>query len=337
MQLSDLDYSYPQDLIAVEPSRPTRVAFCSQGAIPVELDMTGLLERFEPGDLLVMNESKVVPARVFSLNNDEILFLRKLTPMSWEVLFPSKPFKQGAQISLPGQVTATLVLKALPQVLHMDFPIDDDYFETFGEFALPPYIQEARNERHNRPQDKNWYQSAWAAKAGSVAAPTASLHFQQGHLDELKRRGVELGKLTLHVGAGTFMPIRHQNVDEHEMHSEFVEIPHALIDQIEHARAAGKRVWALGTTVTRSLEALARGQLQKTATGFAGETKIFIKPGHKFEMVDALLTNFHQPKSTLLCLVAAFSSLDKVKDVYRWAIDRRFKLFSYGDLSVWLK
>lgn len=335
MRLEDLDFTYPSELIAVEPSRPTRVAYSALGADPVELSMAELLDKFEPGDLLVLNESKVIPARVFSTNNDEILFLRQLSPRSWEVLFPSKPFKVGDTFTLPGGVTATLVLKALPQVLNIDAPLDNDYFEVFGEMALPPYIQEARDERHNRAQDKNWYQPKWAAIAGSVAAPTASLHFSESHLAELAKKNVEIGKLILHVGAGTFMPIRHAEIDNHEMHAETVEIPNELIDKIEKARAQGKRVWALGTTVTRSLESLAQGQLEKTATGFKGATKLFIRPGHKFEMVDMLMTNFHQPRSTLLCLVAAFAGLDKVKSVYQWAIGREFKLFSYGDLSVW--
>ncbi len=337
MRLEDLDFSYPDELIAVEPSRPTRVAFCEAASEPVELDMAGLLEKFQPGDLLVLNESRVIPARIFSENGDEILFLKSLDSQRWEVLFPSRGVQLGEAIPLPGGVSAVLKQKGLPQILELSAAIATDYFEKHGEMALPPYIQQARGERHNRFQDRGWYQAAWAQNPGSVAAPTASLHMNEGHLARLRERGVELGKLTLHVGAGTFMPIRTSKIDEHQMHAERVEIPFELVDQIERTRAAGRRVWALGTTVTRSLESLAQGLLSKGQGAYVGESRLFIKPPYDFEMVDVLMTNFHQPRSTLLCLVAAFAGLDRVKSVYGWAVDRRFRLFSYGDLSVWCK
>lgn len=337
MRLEDLDFTYPPDLIAVEPSRPTRIAFCQGQKVPVEMNMEQMLERFQPGDLLVLNESRVVPARVFSLNQDEILFLKAVGDRCWEVLFPARGLNLGAQIPLPGGVTASLKEKGLPQVLEVSVELSQDYFEKHGEVALPPYIQEARGERHNRTSDRAWYQSAWAERPGSVAAPTASLHFTSEHLQQLTLKGVELGKLTLHVGAGTFMPIRTDNVNEHQMHAEQVEIPLVLVNQIERTRAQGRRVWALGTTVTRSLESLAQGLLVKTPSGYAGESRLYIKPPYEFELVDVLLTNFHQPRSTLLLLVAAFAGLDEVKRNYQWAIERRFKFFSYGDLSVWCK
>ncbi len=337
MRLEDLDFSYPTELIAVEPSRPTRVAFCAGASEPVELDMDGLLEQFEPGDLLVLNESRVIPARVFSQNGDEILFLKALADLDWEVLFPSRGLKVGDEIPLPGDVRARLKQKGLPQVLELTRAIDQGYFDQHGEMALPPYIQEARGERHNRFQDRSWYQAAWAERAGSVAAPTASLHFSATHLSRLQQHGVEIGKLTLHVGAGTFMPIRTEKIEDHKMHAERVEIPFSLVDQIEKARARGKRVWALGTTVTRSLESLAQNLLTKGEGAYVGDSQLFIKPPYTFALVDRLMTNFHQPRSTLLLLVAAFAGLERSKDVYAWAVDRRFKLFSYGDLSVWCK
>jgi len=336
MQVNDLDYTYPPELVATEPSKPTRVAFVSSGA-PREINMAQLLDQFFPGDLLVINESKVIPARIFSKEEVEILFLRELAVGEWQVLFPAREFKVNAELALPGGVTATLIEKGLPQTLRLMPPIGPEYFFEHGEVALPPYIQEARGERRNRQTDAEFYQTAWAKTPGSVAAPTASLHFTAADLDSLKARGVHIATLTLHVGAGTFLPIKSETLDGHTMHGEQVEIPKESLDLIAATRSAGGRVWALGTTVTRALEAWAAGDLTETANGVAGETKIFIKPGFEYKVVGGLLTNFHQPKSTLISLVAAFAGLAQVKSVYAWAVERRFRLFSYGDLSAWIR
>ncbi len=335
MQVADLDYSYPPELVATEPARPTRVAFVEAGQAR-ELTMQALLERFKPGDVLVINESKVIPARVFTADKIEILFLNSTSADEWQVLFPARDFKVGAVITLPGGVEATLIKKGLPQTLRVSEPLTAEFFERHGEVALPPYIQEARGERHNRGTDAAFYQTAWAKNPGSVAAPTASLHFTAAHLQALRERGVEIVTLTLHVGAGTFLPIKAENLNDHVMHGERVEISRATLDTIEAAQKKNARVWALGTTVTRALEAWAAGDFTETPEGVAGETKIFIKPGFKFKVVGALLTNFHQPKSTLISLVGAFAGLDRVKEVYGWAVEHRFRLFSYGDLSAWI-
>ncbi len=338
MQVAELDYKYPPELVATEPSRPTRVAFVSSATEPRECTIPELLKEFFPGDLLVINESKVIPARVFSIEEVEILFLRSISALEWQVLFPARDFKVNAQLALPGGVTATLTKKGLPQILTVSKNLTPAYFQEFGEFALPPYIQEARSERHNRASDKGWYQTAWAKNPGSVAAPTASLHFSEGDLEALRASGVNVAKLSLHVGAGTFLPIKSENLDDHEMHSEEVEICAETIRLISETKARGGRVWALGTTVARSIEAWADGHFTSDAGGnFKGETKLFIKPGYEFKIVGGLLTNFHQPKSTLLSLVCAFGGMDRVKDAYRWAVERRFHLFSYGDLSAWIR
>lgn len=337
MRVSDLDFTYPPELVALEPSRPSRVAFIHGQDSPIETSLPGLLEKFEAGDVLVINQSKVIPARVFSSEGVEVLFLRMRSTQTWEVLFPAKDFIPGNTLSLPEGITLTLLEKGLPQVVAVSRELTRDYFEANGEYALPPYIQQARGERHNRQTDKEWYQPIWAVDPGSVAAPTASLHFQQPDLDVLKNKGVTIAGLILHVGAGTFMPIRGSNLDDHQMHSELVHIPSSTIDAIKTAKAAGKRVWALGTTVTRALESQAAGLLESNSKGFAGETELFIRPGYPFQYVDVLLTNFHQPKSTLLSLVAAFAGLDHVKVTYQWAIERKFRLFSYGDLSAWMR
>ncbi len=290
----------------------------------------GLIEYFKPGDLLVINESKVIPARIFALDETEVLFLRAQGADEWQVLFPARDFKIGEVLALPGGVKATLIQKGLPQVLRVHEALSADYFSVHGEMALPPYIQEARGERRNRALDAAYYQAAWAKNPGSVAAPTASLHFQKEHLRALESRGVQIARLTLHVGAGTFLPIKSETLEGHVMHGEIVDIPLETQNAIRNCKG---RVWALGTTVTRALEAWAIGDLPEGR----GETKLFIKPGFEFKIVRGLLTNFHQPKSTLLALVGAFAGLERVKSVYDWAVDRRFRLFSYGDLSAWLR
>lgn len=332
MQVADLDYNYPAELVATEPSRPSRVAVVETKGFREE-NMWGLLDLFQPGDCLVINESKVIPARVFTAEEIEILFLKAVSQDAWQVLFPAREFKVGAQLRLPGDVTGTLMQKGLPQVLRVNPSLKLDYFAEFGEMALPPYIQEARGERHNRAEDAKLYQTAWAKNPGSVAAPTASLHFQAEDLEQLRARGVSVFPLTLHVGAGTFLPIKSESLDGHVMHAESVEIPLTTQEAVLTAKARGARIWALGTTVTRALEAWASGDLPEGR----GETRIFIKPGYEFKLVSGLLTNFHQPKSTLISLVAAFAGLERVKEVYAWAVERRFRLFSYGDLSAWLR
>lgn len=327
MRLNDLEYNYPPNAVALEPRRPSRVAFTAAHAGPEELTVAQLLGRFHADDLFVVNETKVNPARVFSAEEIEILFLKQIDPVTWEVLFPARDFKVGASMTLPGGVVASLVAKGLPQQLRVDRPLPPDYFAQYGEMALPPYIQEARGERHNRATDSAWYQSAWARQPGSVAAPTASLHFSAQDLGALN-----VAKITLHVGAGTFLPVRTDNLAEHTMHSERVEIP---LEVAERVRAAKGQVWALGTTAARALESMEI--LARQGDKLVGDTKLFIYPPYEFKNVDVLLTNFHQPRSTLLALVAAFAGLDQVKRTYAWAIARGFQLFSYGDLSAWTR
>lgn len=338
MLLEELNFQYPPELVATEPSRPSRVAIVRGSGDPLETDVRGLLEEFFPGDLLVINESKVIPARVFSREEVEILFLRNTSANEWQVLFPAREFKVGDDINLPGEVTLTLMAKGLPQIARVSRELTPEYFTEHGEFALPPYIQEARAQRHNTEKDKQWYQTAWAKNPGSVAAPTASLHFTEKDLEALRAKGVNIAKLSLHVGAGTFLPVKTEKLEDHVMHAERVEIPEETLALIQKTKAAGGRVWALGTTVARSVEAWAEGHLETMPNGAAmGETKLFITPEYKFKVVNGLLTNFHQPKSTLLSLVFAFAGVERAKRAYDWAIDRRFKLFSYGDLSAWIR
>ena len=338
MLTSEFDFEYPQELIATEPARPSRVAVIERGLPARESNLPGLLGLFQAGDLLVINETRVNPARVFATSEHEILFLKELEPCLWEVLFSARDFEASDQLELPGGLTATLAQKGLPQRVRLSRPIGADYFTQFGEVALPPYIQQARGLRRNRAEDLDWYQTRWAERPGSVAAPTASLHFTAQDLATLKERGVDIARVTLHVGAGTFLPVKSAHLEDHQMHPEFAEISAGTVAQIATARARKARVWALGTTVARTLESRAAGQLSfDSATDrFRGETRLFIYPPYRFLAVDALLTNFHQPKSTLFSLVCAFAGVEVAKRAYGWAIERRFRLFSYGDLSAWM-
>ncbi|MEY4616174.1 MAG: tRNA preQ1(34) S-adenosylmethionine ribosyltransferase-isomerase QueA [Pseudomonadota bacterium] len=336
MRKSDLQFEFPENLIAKEPKRPSRI--CSAIEEPVvELNWDSLLGLFRPGDLLVLNNTKVLKRRVFTDAGIEVLFLDTEDRLHWQVLFPSKKFKVGDSIPLPGGKVLTLLQKGRPQKVKVDEALPEIYFDQYGELPLPPYIQKVRNDRHTVGSDSHWYQTAWNEKPGSYAAPTASLHFTQEHLNLLRSRGVRVASLTLHVGLGTFLPVEVEDLKEHPMHSEEVEVPLKTLTEIENVKFAGGRVWAMGTTVTRALESFAAGKLKQTSEGFAGKTDLLILPGFQFKMVDCLLTNFHQPESTLLALVMAFAGIEKVKKAYHWAIKNNFRLFSYGDLSIWTR
>jgi S-adenosylmethionine:tRNA ribosyltransferase-isomerase len=338
MKISDLDFEYPEELVATEPKRPSRVMWVEAG-VPKELSFAEFLTKIPPGDILVLNNTKVLKRRVFA-GDLEILFLsrREGEAELWEVLFPSKKFKVGDVVELPQGVTMTLKEKGRPQLVTLSERVNESYFEKVAELPLPPYIQKARKERHTVQADESWYQTAWAKAPGSFAAPTASLHFSGKDLEELRQRGVQALELTLHVGLGTFLPVTTEDLDGHKMHSEYVEIPGEVIEKIQAAKKDGRKVWALGTTATRALESFPRGYFEKSETGaLQGFTDILIQPGFDWLVVDRLLTNFHQPESTLLALVAGFADLETVKRAYRWAIERQFRLFSYGDLSAWVK
>jgi len=338
MKLSDLDFSFPQELIAQKPERPTRVMWV-EGTTPTEISIPQLIEKFNPKDVLVINETKVSKRRVFGKTTKdefEILFIEKLEPNIWKVLFPASRLKKGEKVQLLDGIEMDLTQQGLPQIVKLSKDVDEDYFLKFGEIPLPPYIQKARNERHHKTQDETWYQTAWANQVGSQAAPTASLHFTQDDIKKLESKGVAVEKVLLHVGLGTFLPVKHEDLSKHEMHFEKCYVPGDTYKRIQDRRNSGGKVWCLGTTVTRTLESIAIGKVGKNSTGnYEGETDLFIKEDFNFQMTDVLLTNFHQPKTTLLALVAAFSSLENVKKCYQWAIEKKFKLFSYGDLTVW--
>ncbi len=336
MKKSDLQFDFPEDLIAKEPLRPSRI--CSGlGIEGSELDWPEFLAMFNPNDVLVLNDTKVLKRRVFTDSGLEVLFLSSEDQIHWQVLFPSRKFKVGQAIALPGELSMILLEKGRPQKVQTSQALEEAYFEQHGELPLPPYIQKVRENRHAQGMDSSWYQTAWNEKPGSFAAPTASLHFKQEHLEFLKKKGVQICYLTLHVGLGTFLPVEVDDLATHPMHEEEVEIPHSTLKAIGQAKQTGGRVWAMGTTVARALESHALGKFQAGAVGFRGKTNLLILPGFEFKMVDVLLTNFHQPESTLLALVMAFAGIEKVKSIYRWALENKFRLFSYGDLSIWTR
>lgn len=335
MKITDLEFSFPEELIATSPQRPSRVMWVKGDGCPEEITFEELLSRIPPGDVLVVNNTQVLKRRVFA-GDVEILFLKQIDNSDWEVLFPSKKYKAGAILELPLGVTMTLIEKGRPQKVRLSQPVTEDYFQKVAELPLPPYIQKAREQRHTVEADESWYQTAWAKKPGSFAAPTASLHFSHSDIEVLRGRGVKVFEVTLHVGLGTFLPVTAEDLDQHDMHEEYVEVSAQTWAAVQAARNKGQKVWALGTTTARSLESAGNGILAGSAeAGFRGFTKLLIQPGYDFQVVDRLLTNFHQPQSTLLALVAGFTSLEKVKTCYQWAIERKFRLFSYGDLTCW--
>lgn len=332
---SDLIYDYPESLVARSPIYPPRVLLKSVGQDCKEINFDEILNLFSVNDLLIINTTKVLPRRIF-LDSMDIMFLESEDNKNWTVLFAAKKFKIGQEIKLPGNVILTLIEKGLPQKVVSNKVLDDVYFENNGHYALPPYIQSARGSALPLEQDKDWYQTAWADKPGSLAAPTASLHFKPEDIQKTKNK-INIAEVTLHVGLGTFLPISTDNLEDHKMHNEYVEIKKNTIDKIKECQRNGGRVWALGTTSLRSLEAWARGHLTEHNDCWAGQTDLFIKPGDNFKVVGGLLTNFHQPGSTLIALVSAFSSIQDVKKTYQYAINNNFRLFSYGDLSVWMR
>jgi len=336
MRLSDFDYELPAELIAQHPAirrDASRVMTLDRasGALG-ELTVAGIASRFRPGDLLVLNDTRVIPARLKGQKESggavEVFLVRRTAGDCelWSCLIKaSKSPKPGCRILLPGGVVAT-VLDREEGEWRVSFQGSDDFMgwlEQAGSMPLPPYIKRAPEG-----EDLERYQTVFARERGAVAAPTAGLHFTPEILDEIRGRGVEIAPLTLHVGLGTFMPVRVEELSGHTMHREFYRIPQTTAEAIRRTRGAGGRVIALGTTSLRALEhAAASGELEHGER----EADIFILPGYRFRVVDALVTNFHLPKSTLFMLVCAFAGKERMLNAYREAVSRRFRFFSYGD------
>lgn len=335
MRLSDFDYLLPEELIAQKPA-PER-----SGSRLLHVDGDKLTDRqfadlpglVEAGDLLVFNDTRVIKARLFGQKatggQAEILIERLLTDHeALAFVRASKTPKSGSRIRIANQIELE-VLGRREDLFHLKCPDTEsllDILETFGSLPLPPYIEHMPDST-----DESRYQTVYASEPGAVAAPTAGLHFDESMLTRLDEMGVKRASVTLHVGAGTFQPVRVENIAEHKMHSERYSIPQQTVDLVNEARQSGNRVMAVGTTSLRALESAARhGQLQAGS----GETDLFITPGYHFKVVDRLLTNFHLPKSTLLMLVSAFGGHESLRRAYAHAIEQRYRFFSYGDAML---
>lgn len=337
MKKSDFHYHLPPELIAQAPlpERSASRLLCVPPAPEAFSDrhVRDLPELLQPGDLLVFNDTRVIPARLFGTKATggriEILIERLLPGNEARAqIGASKSPKPGSRIALDAGGEAEVIGRE-GEFYRLRFHIEDSlesWLLSAGRLPLPPYIQ-----REPGADDAERYQTVFAREVGAVAAPTAGLHFDDALLQALRARGVRFGHITLHVGAGTFQPVRVDDLREHRMHSEWLNVGPELVDQIRRTRAAGGRVIAVGTTVVRALEsAMHDGELLP----FAGETRIFIFPGYRIRSVDALLTNFHLPESTLLMLVSAFAGKERVFAAYAHAVREKYRFFSYGDAML---
>ncbi len=335
MQVNEFDYILPPELIAQVPEEPrdhSRLLVVDRNQKTMEDHRFYEIVQFlEPGDLIIFNDTRVIPARLFARREGteakvEVFLIRELGQNEWECLVrPGKRGKPGVKLIFPEEVVGEVSGVVEDGGRTVQFPLELNFREWLsraGETPLPPYI-------HNKEVDPKRYQTIYSKHEGSVAAPTAGLHFTDQVLEQLKKKGVQLGFLTLHVGLGTFRPVKTEVVEEHRMHSEIFSFPSELVQKIQETKKAGKRVIAVGTTVVRVLESQARedGSLKAGS----GETAIFIYPGYRFKIIDGLITNFHLPKSTLLMLVSAYAGQQFVAACYRHAIAERYRFFSFGD------
>ena len=337
MNTADFDFHLPEELIAQTPlekrdASRLLVVDRSSGEFS-DQHFDSIIDQLQPGDALVMNNTRVLPARLYGEKpgtggHVELLLLKNTEGDQWEVLAkPAKRLKVGAQVSFgDGRLTATVVdeLEHGGRIVRFDYQgIFLEVLESLGEMPLPPYI-------HEKLADRERYQTVYAKENGSAAAPTAGLHFTKELLAQIEAKGVKLVYLTLHVGLGTFRPVSVDNLEEHEMHSEFYTLSEEAAATLCEVKANGHRVIAVGTTSIRTLETIGN-KFQGDIQADSGWTNIFIKPGYQWQIVDAFSTNFHLPKSTLVMLVSAFAGRDLTLKAYEHAIAERYRFFSFGD------
>ena len=339
MNVKDYDYDLPEELIAQDPLEDrssSRLMVLDRQTGDVEhRHFTDILEYLHPGDCLVINNTKVIPARLFGVKEDtqakiEVLLLKRKENDIWETLVkPGKKAKPGTKLVFgDGLLTAEVVDVVEEGNRLIQFHYDgifEEILDQLGQMPLPPYIT-------HQLKDKNRYQTVYAKYDGSAAAPTAGLHFTKELLQKVKDMGVDIAEVTLHVGLGTFRPVKVENVLDHHMHSEFYMVSQEAADKINRVKESGHRVIAVGTTSTRTLEAAAdeNGRLHETS----GWTEIFIYPGYQFKVIDALITNFHLPQSTLVMLVSALAGREHVLHAYETAVKERYRFFSFGDAML---
>ena len=340
MKTSDFYYDLPKELIAQSPSEvrsASRLLVYNRSTKTIEDRIfSDIIEYLNPGDVLVRNTTRVIPARLYAKRADtggqmEFLLLRRVDEHNWECLVkPGRRAKVGRTFDINSELSATVV-EQLPdgnRIIRLNYDgIFEEILDRAGEVPLPPYITE-------KLEDKSRYQTVYAHENGSAAAPTAGLHFTNELLDKIAQKGIEIADVLLHVGLGTFRPVSVENIEEHHMHSEYYECTEETAQKINNARANGGRIIAVGTTSCRTLESITDEEGMVHAG--SGNTDIFITPGYKFKAVDALITNFHLPESTLLMLISAFSSREEVMRIYAHAVDERYRFFSFGDASFFI-
>ncbi|KZY51390.1 tRNA preQ1(34) S-adenosylmethionine ribosyltransferase-isomerase QueA [Sulfitobacter sp. KE29] len=347
MKLSDFDFDLPETLIATRPANPRSSArlLVAEGAALHDRRVTDLTDWLRPGDRLVLNDTRVIPARLSGIRHRasaqgavqakiEVTLLEPRGNGTWSALIkPLRKLKIGEEVVFSDDLRATLEAVEDGQG-HLRFNCSGDDFDAAlnaaGAMPLPPYIAA---KRAADAQDMTDYQTVFARHAGAVAAPTASLHFDEPLLEALAAKGVSFSHVTLHVGAGTFLPVKVDDISEHKMHAEWGRVSAKAAEEIAATRAAGGRVIPVGTTALRLIETAAR---EGEITAWEGDTDIFITPGFKFNVTDGLMTNFHLPKSTLMMLVSALMGVQRVKDIYAHAIGEGYRFFSYGDSSLLL-
>lgn len=347
MKLSEFDFDLPEALIAVRPARPRTSAkmLVARGADTQDLSVTDLPSVLRAGDHLVLNDTKVIPARLFGerfrkttdgngIAKIEVTLLEPQADGTWAALVkPLRKLRDGERVVFSPDLSAVMAHR-YDGMAYLEFNVTGDDFDAAlndaGAMPLPPYIAA---KRAADAQDKDDYQTIWAAHSGAVAAPTASLHFEQWLLDDLAAMGVKFSYVTLHVGAGTFLPVKVDDVSDHVMHAEWGQVSAQAAGDIMATKAAGGRVIPVGTTALRLIETAAASG---TLTAWEGDTDIFITPGFEFRIADGLMTNFHLPRSTLMMLVSALMGTERIRDIYDHAIANDYRFFSYGDASILL-
>ncbi|WII38989.1 tRNA preQ1(34) S-adenosylmethionine ribosyltransferase-isomerase QueA [Paenibacillus thiaminolyticus] len=337
MDVNLFDFDLPERLIAQTPlpdRTASRLLALNRRTGEVEhRTFPDIIEYLKPGDLLVLNDTRVIPARLFGVKPDtgghvEVLLLKQEQDDIWEVLAkPAKRLKKGATVRFGDELTGTVIEEREmgARLLRFEYAgIFNEILDRLGEMPLPPYIKEQLNDRER-------YQTVYARHEGSAAAPTAGLHFTNNILEQIRARGVRIAMITLHVGLGTFRPMSADVVEEHVMHAEYYEMSEQTAALINETRSSGGRIIAVGTTSCRTLETVAGRYGAEPVAACSGWTDIFIYPGYEFRLVDSLLTNFHLPKSTLVMLVSAFAGRDHIMAAYREAIEQDYRFFSFGD------
>lgn len=339
MKTSDFYYDLPEELIAqtpVEPRDSSRLLVYNRSEDKVEHKVFNQIgDYLKSGDLLVINTTKVYPARIFAYTEHggkvEILLLKRINLTDWECLVkPGKKCRDGVKFIVNNELALTVMSKTDDGGRIISFSFDgvfEDILSKVGEMPLPPYI-------HEKLKDKDRYQTVYCKEEGSAAAPTAGLHFTLRLIDELKAKGVEFAEVNLHVGLGTFRPVKVENAEEHKMHVEFCEISAENARKINSAKKDGRRIIAVGTTSVRTLESFANDD--GTVKSGSMDTGIFIYPPYRFKCVDGMITNFHLPESTLVMLVAAFVGKEKILELYNLAVKEKYRFFSFGDACLFL-